>query len=193
MPTKGKVGDTLRVTQGPFKRLTVIVKTVMPDGALVTQPDRPGAAPLFVPWTHLKPPPSPAPSRGVTDGKRDRTCKRCGKGRCECLEIALITKLGELGVVVSPENREYEFANDIGRKWRADFVFFDGPKPLLVEVEGGAYRSRHRQAAGFAEDLTKYNHIALHTPFTLLRYDTAMVTSGRAAREIAEALGVGVT
>lgn len=91
--------------------------------------------------------------------------------------------------------REYMFAKDIGRRWRADFAFpYIG---LLVEVEGitrfgknkdGSMRlGRHQTAKGYEKDCEKYNAAAL-LGWRVLRFTPQMVSKGEALRAIEELL-----
>lgn len=145
-----------------------------------------------------------SPSTGASVAPRSKAgdrarsiCKGCGnvRARCTCLEDRLAQHLLAYGIVERDEDhhdadsyvREYEFAPD--RKWRADFAWPE--HRLLVEVEGGGRVGRH-QNQGYAKDLEKYNYVSI-AQWRLLRYDSGMVTSGRAAREIASVLGVETT
>lgn len=77
--------------------------------------------------------------------------------------------------------REYRFAPP--RRWRADFRIGER---LLVEVEGGIWvQGRHNRASSIEADFAKYN-AATVLGFTVLRYSTAMVTSGEAIADIVE-------
>lgn len=81
-----------------------------------------------------------------------------------------------------PYEREYLFAAEIGRKFRADFAFPDAR--LLVEIEGGTWSNgRHSRGYGFELDCEKYN-IATYLGWRLLRYSTDMVTGGGAIQNI---------
>jgi very-short-patch-repair endonuclease len=72
--------------------------------------------------------------------------------------------------------REFLFAAEIGRKFRADFAFPDAR--LLVEIEGGSFTNgRHNRGYGFELDLEKYN-IATYLGWRLLRFSTGMVMGG---------------
>lgn len=52
--------------------------------------------------------------------------------------------------------REYLFAKEIGRKFRADFVHLENK--VLIEIEGGIYSNgRHTRGNGFSNDCDKYN------------------------------------
>jgi very-short-patch-repair endonuclease len=82
--------------------------------------------------------------------------------------------------------REYKFADD--RNWRFDFAW--GQQKLAVEVEGGTSfgKSRHSKGSGFERDCEKYNR-ASRMGWVILRFSTAMVTSGKAIDEVLEVLG----
>ena len=50
--------------------------------------------------------------------------------------------------------RQYPFAKNVGRQYRADFAFMD--ERLLVEVNGGAFiGGRHTRGAGYEDDLQR--------------------------------------
>jgi very-short-patch-repair endonuclease len=82
---------------------------------------------------------------------------------------------------LEPE-REFLFAAEIGRKFRADFAFPNDR--LLVEIEGGSWTNgRHNRGYGFELDCEKYN-IATYLGWRLLRYSTDMVTGGGAIQNV---------
>lgn len=73
------------------------------------------------------------------------------------------------------------------RKWRADF-FITGTK-ILVEVEGGIWSGgRHTRGKGFIADMEKYNS-ATELGYSVFRYSTEQVKSGRAIEEIRRLIG----
>ncbi|MDQ8954571.1 DUF559 domain-containing protein [Acinetobacter rudis] len=75
---------------------------------------------------------------------------------------------------------EFKFHQD--RKWRADF-YLTGTK-LLIEVEGGIWSNgRHTRGRGYQADIEKYNAAAM-LGYTVLRFSTADVKSGRAIEQI---------
>lgn len=77
---------------------------------------------------------------------------------------------------------ETEFKFCETRKWRADF-YLTGTK-LLVEVEGGIWSNgRHTRGSGYQADMEKYNAAAM-LGYTVLRFSTADVKSGRAIESI---------
>lgn len=73
-----------------------------------------------------------------------------------------------------------------GRKWRVDFLL----KPtLVVEVEGGSWQmGRHQRPRGFESDIAKYNALTL-AGYSVLRFTTAMVLSGKAINTILPLVG----
>jgi very-short-patch-repair endonuclease len=88
-------------------------------------------------------------------------------------------------VGLEPE-REYMFAKDIGRRWRADFAFPE--KKVLIEVEGGVWvRGRHNRGQGFINDCEKYN-AAAEMGWTVLRYPPEFIESGEALEQIERVL-----
>ena len=77
---------------------------------------------------------------------------------------------------------EQEFKFCETRKWRADFYLI-GTK-LLIEVEGGIWSNgRHTRGSGYQADMEKYNAAAI-LGYTVLRFSTADVKSGRAIEQI---------
>lgn len=84
--------------------------------------------------------------------------------------------------------REYRFAADLGRKYRADFA---SPRHrLLIEIEGGSWVSgRHNRGSGFEADARKYN-LACELGFRLLRFTPAQVKSGEALATVQRVLGL---
>lgn len=70
-----------------------------------------------------------------------------------------------------------------GRLWRVDFLIGEN---LVVEVEGGAWQiGRHQRPQGFTADLEKYNALTI-AGFSVLRFTTEMVTSGKAIETIVQ-------
>lgn len=95
--------------------------------------------------------------------------------------IVLEKHLGELGLTFI---REFAFAEDLGRKWRFDYLLTDGnfwwTGQPAIEIEGGVYsRGRHVRGTGYEKDLEKYNHATL-LGFRVLRFSTGQVLSGYA-------------
>lgn len=129
-----------------------------------------------------------APQRAaqpVLPGVRTRTAKpkadapepRRTGSRLEALLAEQLEVRGVQGLV-----REYRFAAP--RMFRADFAI--PAIRLLIEVEGGTYGvSRHTSPAGYRKDCEKYRAASLGG-WVLLRYVSKDVTTGIAAKEIAE-------
>ena len=83
--------------------------------------------------------------------------------------------------------REYKFADD--RNWRFDFAWPHYKVKVAVEVEGGTWiQGRHNRGSSIEKDLEKYN-CAAREGWVVLRFSTAMVTSGKAIDEVLEVLG----
>jgi very-short-patch-repair endonuclease len=84
--------------------------------------------------------------------------------------------------------REYRFAQEIGRQWRADFAWPDSM--VLAEAEGGVWtKGRHVRGQGFIDDCEKYNTAAL-LGWTVLRFPPVMIADGTAVKMIRKALDV---
>lgn len=57
--------------------------------------------------------------------------------------------------------REYSFAKDIGRRFRADFAHLE--MRVLIEIEGGIWtQGRHTNPVGYSKDCDKYNLATLY-------------------------------
>jgi hypothetical protein len=115
-------------------------------------------------------------------------CRGCGFARaaCQCLELHLLRDIRAVGL---PEPvREFAFAKDEGRKFRADFAWPD--RMLLVECEGGLFRGRHTSAAGYSSDMAKYN-LASRKGYVVLRFGAKEIRGGQAVRELEVFFGKG--
>lgn len=99
------------------------------------------------------------------------------------LEAEFINQLKQTGLP-RPDESEYLFAKEIGRKWRADFAYTE--IRLLVEIEGGEFiNGRHnRNLRGDAE---KYNSAVL-LGWKVLRFTGSMLKSGEAMDTMERAL-----
>ena len=77
---------------------------------------------------------------------------------------------------------EQEFRFNSERRWRADFHLVD--TKILIEVEGGNWSNgRHTRGKGYSGDMEKYNSASL-LGYTVLRFSTEQVKSGKAIEEI---------
>ena len=104
------------------------------------------------------------------------------RAKRKALEDKLLSDLRVLGV--EEPVRQYRYSPH--RKWAFDFAWLD--RKLAVEVDGGTWSGgRHTRGAGYEKDSEKMNAANL-LGWTCLRYTSTMVRSGKAAREIAEAL-----
>lgn len=84
---------------------------------------------------------------------------------------------------------EQEFRFNPERKWRADFHLI-GTK-ILIEVEGGIWlggKGRHTSGKGYLGDMEKYNS-AQELGYSVYRYSTEQVKSGKAIEEIKRLVG----
>ncbi|MDV2468879.1 DUF559 domain-containing protein [Acinetobacter chinensis] len=80
-----------------------------------------------------------------------------------------------------------EFRFNPERKWRADFHLVD--TKILIEVEGGIWSNgRHTRGKGYLGDMEKYNSAAV-LGYSVYRYSTEQVKSGKAIEEIMVLLG----
>lgn len=82
-----------------------------------------------------------------------------------------------------------EFRFNLERKWRADFHLV-GTK-VLIEVEGGVWlggKGRHTSGKGYLGDMEKYNS-ATALGYSVYRYSTEQVKSGKAIEEIRQMVG----
>jgi very-short-patch-repair endonuclease len=85
--------------------------------------------------------------------------------------------------------REHQFAQHLGRRWRFDFAF--SALKLAVEVEGGEWvQGRHTQPRGFREDCDKYN-AAAEAGWRVLRFVPAQVRSAEAVNQIQRIVDAG--
>lgn len=81
--------------------------------------------------------------------------------------------------------REHKFHSS--RNWRFDFAWPE--LHVAVEIEGGAWANgRHSRGSGFQADCEKYN-AALLQGWSVFRFTTAMVKSGKAIDTILSVLG----
>ena len=105
------------------------------------------------------------------------------KAKRTVLEDRLLADLAKLGLPV-PE-REYRFHPV--RKWRFDLAY--PSRFIAIECDGGTWSGgRHVRGAGYQRDAEKFN-AASRLGWAVFHYTGAMIRSGEAAREIAEALG----
>lgn len=101
-------------------------------------------------------------------------------------EVSLVFEqhMRELGIDFG---REHRFHHE--RKWRADWVLWEGPL-VLVECEGGAWtHGRHTRGKGFIGDMEKYN-VAAKLGYHVLRFTPQQVLSGEAKQFIKEFFGL---
>lgn len=81
--------------------------------------------------------------------------------------------------------QEYQFNEN--RKWRADFHITS--TKILIEVEGGIWSNgRHTRGKGYIADMEKYNS-ATELGYSVFRYSTEQVKSGKAIEEIRRLIG----
>ena len=118
---------------------------------------------------------------GRKTGAKTERPKRGGKVESEG-ESLLSLQLKALKIAFE---REFKFCQE--RKWRADFHLVD--KMILIEVEGGIWSGgRHTRAKGYLGDMEKYNS-ATALGYSVFRYSTEQVKSGKAIEEIKRMVG----
>jgi hypothetical protein len=80
---------------------------------------------------------------------------------------------------------EFEFAAELGRHWRVDYLFDSW---LALEIEGGVWAAgRHVRGQGFLDDIEKYNALTM-LGYALIRCTPADVQSGAAFDLVRRAL-----
>ncbi|MDQ9009016.1 hypothetical protein RFI36_04775 [Acinetobacter gerneri] len=81
--------------------------------------------------------------------------------------------------------QEFQFNKD--RRWRADFYLVG--TNILIEVEGGIWSNgRHTRGKGYLGDMEKYNSATM-LGYSVYRYSTEQVKSGKAIEEIRRMVG----
>ena len=84
--------------------------------------------------------------------------------------------------------REYPFAKELGRRFRADFAYPDAH--LLIEVDGGSFvAGRHSRGTGFELDAEKAS-LAATLGYRVIRVTPRHIADGRAITWIKAALEV---
>jgi very-short-patch-repair endonuclease len=109
-------------------------------------------------------------------------------------EILLEAQLSQAGVAFV---REFAFAKELGRKWRADFLVDPskakvwGISPsILVEIDGGGFvAGRHTRGTGFEKDAEKASAAAI-LGYRVIRCVPRQVDDGSCLSWIRQALGV---
>jgi hypothetical protein len=119
-------------------------------------------------------------------------------------ELLLSVQLEQAGI---PFEREFAFAKELGRKWRADFAIHEsdgveawigphrgpayaGIAPLLVEIDGGGFvAGRHTRGEGFEKDAEKASAAAI-LGYRVIRLTPRQVEDGRGLLWIKQALGL---
>ena len=85
------------------------------------------------------------------------------------LRLAFQQILSQVRRIPQP-SEEYQFAKDIGRRWRFDFCWI--PEKVAVELEGGIWiGGSHTRPVRFISDADKYNRASLDG-WIVLRYTT---------------------
>lgn len=75
------------------------------------------------------------------------------------------------------------------RRWRFDYAL--PSMNIAVEIEGATWAGgRHVTGAGYAKDCEKYNEAAL-LGWTVLRFTSDMIKSGKAEEQVSRALESG--
>ncbi len=110
------------------------------------------------------------------------------------LADTLYAQLKVAGVDPLPQ-REYRFAEALGRRWAADLCWPE--LSVIVECEGGIWKGgkgggvakgRHSYGQGYVNDISKYNAATL-LGYRVFRVTSTMIKSGEAFGLVEEILG----
>lgn len=105
----------------------------------------------------------------------DQIKKAEAKAKREHLELTFKQQLKAVGLG-DGWNCQYKFLQD--RKFAIDFAMID--KKLAIEIEGGTWiNGGHNRGKIFESNCEKYNELSKRG-WTLFRFTTGMVTSGKA-------------
>lgn len=115
-------------------------------------------------------------------------------------ETLLEEQLRQAGI---PFTREFQFAKEWGRKWRADFFlpardedvgggWREFTPSILIEIDGGGYvAGRHSRGGGMEADCEKQSAAAI-LGYRVIRCTPRQVENGTALEWIRQALGLAV-
>ena len=108
-------------------------------------------------------------------------------------EDTLAAQLSQAGI---PFEREWMFARDLGRRWRADFhvwgsdILGNWGTDLLVEIDGGGWvHGHHSRGQGIQDDAEKQSAAAI-LGYRVIRATPLQVENGTALSWIRAALGL---
>ncbi len=106
-------------------------------------------------------------------------------------ELLLEEQLRQAGI---PFDREFSFAKEMGRRWRADFAvrgrLWTTAPSVLVEIDGGGYiAGRHSRGLGMEHDCEKASAAAI-LGYRVIRLTPSQVEDGRGLLWIRQALGL---
>lgn len=129
-------------------------------------------------------------SISIADYKANYLKPRRIKRRSSAKKVKTVSE-GESTLIQHLKVYEIEFKQEFQfnpeRKWRADFHLI-GTK-ILIEVEGGVWSNgRHTRGKGYIADMEKYNS-ATALGYSVYRYSTEQVKSGKAIDEIRRLTG----
>ncbi|AWL28992.1 hypothetical protein DJ533_10655 [Acinetobacter defluvii] len=129
-------------------------------------------------------------SISIADYKAKYAKPRRSKRRVSVKKERVVSE-GEATLVQHLKTYNIEFQSEFKfnpeRKWRADFHLIG--KMILIEVEGGIWSNgRHTRGKGYLGDMEKYNS-AQELGYSVYRYSTEQVKSGKAIDEIRRLIG----
>ncbi len=92
-------------------------------------------------------------------------------------ELAYQMKVADI-----PYVRQYKFCAD--RRYKADFLLYNGPSKILVECQGGSWSNGyHVRGRGYENDCRRLN-VATQLGYRMLYFTSDMVHSGEAITAI---------
>nr|WP_216076880.1 endonuclease domain-containing protein [Acinetobacter defluvii] len=132
----------------------------------------------------------PVSSISIADYKAKYAKPRRTKRRVSVKKERVVSE-GEATLVQHLKTYNIEFQTEFKfnpeRKWRADFYIVGSN--MLIEVEGGIWSNgRHTRAQGYLGDMEKYNSAQV-LGYSVYRYSTEQVKSGKAIDEIRRLIG----
>lgn len=106
--------------------------------------------------------------------------------RASSLESLFAAQLGGAAIPFTPE---FMFGEDIGRKWRADFLVYVLDHEALVEIQGTGPQGRHGSYGHHDSDCEKFSTAAA-LGYRVLPLSAKMVRDGSGLALVEAALGL---